>query len=137
MIEQHDIGVVFGGRGADLVGLAAADKKTGIGTIAPAADARNRYGARGTRERTELQYVFGIGRCAYAKAHEYGTLTCAWSLEHSGLSRRLRTGVQAQDSLACDRLDRRAVFVGDAHVARRDNRRNRVFVDHLRHAVLE
>ena len=121
MVDQHEIGVRRGGGRLDLIRLAGADEKTRVRTIAPPANAGNGNRARRARELFEFLEVFGIGRCAYPQAHEYGTLTCAWSLEQFGISRRLRTTVRAAKSLAGDRLDRRSVFVGDAHVARRDN----------------
>jgi hypothetical protein len=138
MIEENDVGVVFDRRGADLICLAAADEQARIGAITTAADACDRNGAGRERELLELIDVFRVGWRAYAEAHEHGPLTCAWSLEQLGFSRKKRKRVRTPAALfSSDRLDRRSVFVGDAHVARRDNRRNRVFVDHLAHAVLE
>ena len=81
MIEQHHVGVVLRGDGADFIRLAAAHEEARIGTIAPAADARDGNGAGRARELLELQDVFGVRGCAYAQAHEHGPLTCAWSLE--------------------------------------------------------
>ena len=82
MIEQHHVGVVLRGGDADLIGLAAADEETRIGAIAPAADAHHGESASRTRELLELLEIFGVRGRAYAKAHEHGPLTCAWSLEH-------------------------------------------------------
>ena len=45
MIEQHDVGIVLDGGGADLIRLAAADEEARIGAIAPAANAE-RPGSR-------------------------------------------------------------------------------------------
>ena len=137
MVEQHHICVVLDRGSADLVGLAAADEESGIGAITPSTDVHDRQRASRARERFELLDIFRVRGCAYAKAHEHGPLTCAWSLEQFDFSRSGNKRVRARTSLAGDRLDRRSVFVGDAHIARRDNCRNRVFVNHLAHAVLE
>jgi hypothetical protein len=137
MVEEHYIGIVLDRGGADLIRLATADEESRVGPIAPATDAEHRNSACRTRELLELENIFGIRGRAYAKAHEHGPLTCAWSLEQFVFSRRERKRMRTPGSLASDRLDRRSVFVGDAHVSRRDNCRNRVFVNHLTHAVLE
>ena len=137
MIEQHHVGVVLDGGEPDFIGLAAANEETWVGPVATAADAHDGNGASRTRELLELFDIFGIRGRAYAEAHEHGPLTCAWSLEQFYFSRWKRKRVRTPNSLAGDRLDRRSVFVGDAHIARRDNCRNRVFVHHLAHAVLE
>jgi hypothetical protein len=137
MIEQHHVGIVFDRGGADFIGLATADEEARIGAIAAAANADDRQRARRARERLELEDIFRVCRCADAKAHEHGPLTCAWSLEQFGFSRKRKRVRPRGKSFSGDRLDRRSVFVGDAHVARRDNRRNRVLVNHLAHAVLE
>jgi hypothetical protein len=72
---------VLRGGGTYFVGLAAAHEKPRVGAIAAAADADHGNGAGRARERCELLDVFGIRGRAYAKAHEHGPLTCAWSLE--------------------------------------------------------
>ena len=138
MIEQHHVGVVLDGGEPDFIGLAAANEEPWVGPVATAADAHDGNGASRTRELLELFDIFGIRGRAYAEAHEHGPLTCAWSLEQLEFSRSGKKRVRPRrSSFSGDRLDRRSVFVGDAHIARRDNCRNRVFVHHLAHAVLE
>ena len=138
MIEQHQVGVVFGRHGRISSALPLPTKKRGSGRSRRPPTFATGMAPAERASCSNSSMSSGIRGCAYPQAHEHGTFTCAGSLEHDGISRGLRERVQPRrSSFAGDRLDRRAVFVGDAHVARRNNGRNRVFVDHLAHAVLQ
>jgi len=82
VVEQHHLGVLGRGDGADFIRLAAAHEEARIGTVAPSADIRHGNGAGRARELLELLDIFGVRGCADPEAYKYSPFTCAGSLEH-------------------------------------------------------
>jgi len=75
---ERDIAVARG----QLVRLAAAHEKTRIGPLAPPGKRRHRHRTGGDGQLGELLQVLRIHGGAQSQAHQYGTLTGPWALEH-------------------------------------------------------
>ena len=88
VIDEDDVRLVDFRHRAQLIRLAAADKEPRIGSLAAARDRRNRPGAGRFGELLELLQILRIDLRPQSQAHEHGTLTGAWALEHSGLPGR-------------------------------------------------
>src|SRR5690606_28051142 len=132
VIEDHDVGAVRTQCLADLLNLAAASEKLGVGRGALAMHHGFDAGAGPERKQLELRQALLDRALTEVELDENRTLSGGGTFKHGRPRGPTLAGPER-----CSAASVAALFLLDDDGARRHDGRDRVLVNHLRHGVLE